>query len=64
MVLLAARLLHRWISSRTQVQLFRLRQNGTSERVRALPWGSVVTERRANEEVRIEIGKRAGEGDE
>lgn len=55
-VLLSARLLYRWITARTQVHLVRLHQQGTSERVRALPPGSVLTERRAGEEVRIEIG--------
>lgn len=54
--LLMVQLLYRWISSRTHVQLVRLRQQGASERVRALPPGSVLLERRADEELRIEIG--------
>ncbi|MFI6055442.1 hypothetical protein ACIBCO_35820 [Streptomyces violascens] len=61
-VLLSARLLYRWIAGRTQVQLTRLRQQGTSERIRTLPPGSVVTERRTGEELRIEIGMAGGEG--
>ncbi|MEU5647642.1 hypothetical protein [Streptomyces milbemycinicus] len=58
--LLSARLLYQWIRSRTRVQLARLVQQGTSDRVRALPPGSVVTERRADAEVRIEIGTATG----
>ncbi|MEV5598945.1 hypothetical protein [Streptomyces sp. NPDC052496] len=61
-LLVVAQLLYRWISSRTQVQLVRLRQQGTSERVRALPAGSVLTERRAGEELRIEMGASEGGG--
>ncbi|MDI3408359.1 hypothetical protein [Streptomyces cavernicola] len=61
-VLLTVRLLYRWISSRAQVQLVQLRQQGTSERIRALPPGSVVTELRPGEELRIEIGATGGEG--
>ncbi|MFC6064361.1 hypothetical protein [Streptomyces ochraceiscleroticus] len=57
---LAARLLYRWISDRTRVRLVSLRQQGTSERVRALPSGSVLTERRADEELHIQVGA-AGE---
>ncbi|WP_338693010.1 hypothetical protein V2W30_01690 [Streptomyces sp. Q6] len=55
-VLLSTRLLYLWIRSRAQVQLVELRQRGTSERVRALPPGSVVTELRHGEELRFEIG--------
>ena len=55
-VLLTARLLYRWICGRTQVQLARLRQQGTSDRVRVLPLGSVLTERSEGEETRVEIG--------
>lgn len=59
-LLVTARLLHRWITSHTQIQLARLRHCGASERVRALPAGSILTERRAGEELRIEIGAQAG----
>ncbi|MFC5959036.1 hypothetical protein ACFP51_32755 [Streptomyces pratens] len=58
---LSARLLYQWIRSRTQVQLTRLIQQGSSDRVRALPPGSKVTERRAGEELRIEVGADAGD---
>lgn len=53
---LTARLLCRWIGGRTRVQLARLHQQGTSDRVRALPPGSELTERRADEELRIRVG--------
>lgn len=59
--LLGARLLYWWIRSWTQVQLARLSQQGASERIRSLPPGSVVAERRADQEVRIEIGAAGGE---
>jgi len=62
--LLSTRLLYQWIRSRTQVQLARLTQQGASDRVRALPPGSRVTERRAGEELRIEVGAGSGEARE
>ncbi|KUF15070.1 MULTISPECIES: hypothetical protein [Streptomyces] len=54
--LVAGRLMYALMRDRTRVRLARLRQQGTSERVRALPPGSVLLERRAGEEVRVEIG--------
>ncbi|WP_189152421.1 hypothetical protein [Streptomyces lacrimifluminis] len=59
--ILSARLLYQWIRSRTQVQLVRLTQQGISGRVRALPPGSKVTDRRAGEELRIEVGTVGGD---
>ncbi|MFJ1562448.1 hypothetical protein, partial [Streptomyces mirabilis] len=59
--ILSARLLYQWIRGRTQVQLARLTQQGASDRVRALPPGSKVTERRAGEELRIEVGAAGGD---
>ncbi|MFJ3800001.1 hypothetical protein ACIPSJ_27430 [Streptomyces sp. NPDC090088] len=60
-VTLSGRLLYQWICSRTQVQLARLTQQGVSDRVRALPPGSKVTERRAGEELRSEVGAAGGD---
>lgn len=54
--LAATRLLLWWIGGRTRVQLARLRQQGTSERLRSLPPGSEITERRADEELCIRVG--------
>lgn len=54
--LIAGRLVYRLLSDRTRVRLARLRQEGTSDRVRSLPPGSVLVERRAGEEVRVVIG--------
>lgn len=59
--ILSARLLYQWIRSRTQVQLARLTQQGASDRVRALPPGSKVTERRVGEELCIEVGASGGD---
>ncbi|MCX4673577.1 hypothetical protein OG453_44285 [Streptomyces sp. NBC_01381] len=50
------RLLYQWVGGRIRVQLVRLRQQGTSERVCSLPPGSVLTERRADEELHIQVG--------
>ncbi|MEU1050640.1 hypothetical protein ABZ400_36675 [Streptomyces sp. NPDC005897] len=58
---MSARLLYQWIRSRTQVQLARLTQQGASDRVRALPPGSKVTERRVGEELCIEVGASGGD---
>ncbi|AJE81489.1 MULTISPECIES: hypothetical protein [Streptomyces] len=54
--LVVGRLMYLLLSDRTRVRMARLRQQGTSERVRALPPGSTLVERRAGEEVRVEIG--------
>ncbi|MDQ0904549.1 hypothetical protein QFZ22_000534 [Streptomyces canus] len=62
--ILSARLLYQWIRSRTQVQSVRLTQQGTSDRVRDLPPGSKVTERRVGEELRIEVGIVGGDARE
>ncbi|MEV4036951.1 hypothetical protein [Streptomyces umbrinus] len=50
------RLLHRWLIERSRIQMLRAQQEGTSDRVRVLPPGSVLNELREGEEVRIEIG--------
>ncbi|MFI6093114.1 hypothetical protein [Streptomyces sp. NPDC051218] len=58
-VLAGARVLYRWIGSRARVKLARVHQQGTSERVRLLPPGSVLEETRADGRLRVEVG---GEG--
>ncbi|MFJ6900552.1 hypothetical protein [Streptomyces hokutonensis] len=50
------RLLHRWLIERSRIEMVRAQQEGTSDRVRVLPPGSVLNEVREGEEVRIEIG--------
>lgn len=54
-VVLALRLGYRWCSTRTEVQLAGLRQQGMTARIQALPPGSVLIERCPGEELRVEL---------
>ena len=64
----AVRVLHVWLRARAAVQLARLSESGISSRVRALPPGSLLSERRADRsQVTIRIGpgaSRPGDADE
>ncbi|WP_330342548.1 hypothetical protein [Streptomyces sp. NBC_00557] len=60
-LVLTGQLAKRWIVGRTRVRLAQLYQRGVTERVRQLPPGSVLIERRSENELRIEIGG-TGEG--
>ncbi|MEU5108179.1 hypothetical protein AB0H07_38980 [Streptomyces sp. NPDC021354] len=58
--LAGVRLLRVWIGSRDRVRLAQLRQQGISERVRALPPGSTLTERHHGHDVRVRMGAPRG----
>lgn len=55
-----ARLLYAWIGSRARVRLARLRQQGISERVRALPPGSTLSEAHHGDSIRVRVGPPTG----
>lgn len=58
--LAGVRLLRVWIGSRDRVRLALVRQQGISERVRALPPGCTLTERHHGEDVRVQVGTPRG----
>ncbi|MFE6776662.1 hypothetical protein [Streptomyces sp. NPDC057702] len=53
--LAGSRLLYGWVDGRVRVRLFQLREQGTNERLRALPAGSTLAERHRGDEVSIRV---------
>lgn len=54
-LLAGLRLLYGWLDGRVRVQLFRLRQQGISDRMRALPAGGTLAERHRGDEVTVRV---------
>lgn len=56
LALFAVRLVYQWAVLCTQVRLTEVRQRHISERVRALPTGSELTEQHRGDDIRVVIG--------